>query len=102
MSAKTIRKALGTLQDDPDHEEAWGDLAEALGFKGVSSPLAARENPDLDGAELAKLLEAARRAHGARGEDDAVARILEIEVAAANGTDRQATLEAELARVLDR
>jgi tetratricopeptide (TPR) repeat protein len=102
MSAKTIRKALGTLQDDPDHEEAWGDLAEALGFQGVTSPLAPREAIELDGAELGKLLESARRAHGSRGEDDAVARMLEIEVAAAHGTDRQAALEAELARVLDR
>jgi golgin subfamily B member 1 len=101
MSAKTIRKALGTLQDDPDHAEAWGDLAEALGFKGVEGPLAPDEDLGMDRAELAKLLEAARRAHGARGEDDAVARLLEMEIAAANGTERQTSLEAELARVLD-
>ena len=48
MSAKTIRKALGTLQDDPDHAEAWGDLTEALGFKGVDSPLQPKENVEMD------------------------------------------------------
>jgi tetratricopeptide (TPR) repeat protein len=101
MSAKTIRKALGTLQDDPDHAEAWADLAEALGFKGADSPLLPKEDVEMESAELASLLEAARRAHARRREDDAVARILEMEVAAANGTDHQASLESELAHVLD-
>src|ERR1700722_3285700 len=101
MSAKTIRKALGTLQDDPEHAEAWKELADAVGFVGVDKPLAQKDDLGMDRGELAKLLEAARRAHETRGEGDAVARILEMEVSAAHGTERQASLEAELARVLD-
>src|SRR5512140_1128697 len=87
MSAKTTAKALGLLQDDPDNEEAWGALREAVGSGA--------------GDETAKLLEAARRAHEARREHDAVAHMLEVEVMAARGTPREAELQAELARVLD-
>jgi tetratricopeptide (TPR) repeat protein len=100
MSAKTIRKALGTLQDDPDHAKAWSELAEAVGFKGVDQPLAAAD-VGMSRDELASLLEAARHAHQIRGEYDAVARILEMEVSLAHGTDREATLETERARVLN-
>jgi len=100
MSAKTIRKALGTLQDDPDHAKAWIELAEALGFGGVEHGLAAAD-VGMAADELAKLLEAARRAHEVRGEYDAVGRILEMEVSLSHGTGRRASLEAELARVLN-
>ena len=103
MSAKTIRKALGTLQDDPDHAQAWTELAEALGFTSVDAALSQAPPADLGMTldELAKLLEAARRAHEMRREYDAVARILELEVAVAHGTEKEAALEAERARVLD-
>jgi golgin subfamily B member 1 len=101
MSAKTIRKALGTLQDDPDHAKAWIELGEAVGFKGVEHPLAAVSDAGMPGGELAKLLEAARREHEVRGEYDAVARILEMEVSLSHGTERRAALEAELARVFN-
>ncbi|HEX8790523.1 MAG TPA: tetratricopeptide repeat protein [Polyangiaceae bacterium] len=89
MSAKTIKSALGLLQDDPDLGEAWESLAEAV----------SKSNMNAD--ELRKLLEAARRAHDARREFDAVARLLAIEAQAAEGTDREAELVAEWARTLD-
>jgi hypothetical protein len=50
MSAKTIKSALGLLQDDPDHEKAWEQLRnDVKGDTGME--------PD----ELIALLEAARR-----------------------------------------
>jgi tetratricopeptide (TPR) repeat protein len=90
MSAKTIKSALGLLQDDPDHAQAWQQLRDEIGGDHGMSP-----------EELAKLLDAARRAHDARREGDAVAKLLEIEVEAVRGTPREADLVAELARVLD-
>ncbi|MGD0530023.1 MAG: hypothetical protein ABSE49_33115, partial [Polyangiaceae bacterium] len=90
MSAKTIKSALGLLQDDPDHGQAWQQLkAEVEGDPGM--------NPE----ELGKLLEAARRAHDLRRETEAVGRMLAIETAAARGGPREAELVAELARVRD-
>jgi len=89
MSAKTIKSALGLLQDDPDLGEAWDSLAAAVG------------ESNMKGDELRKLLEAARRAHEARREFGAVARLLAIEAKAAEGTDREAELVAEWARTLD-
>ena len=90
MSAKTIKSALGQLQDDPDHAQAWRELrAEVAGDPGMSSE------------ELLKLLEAARRAHEGRREIEAVARLLDVESVAARGSPREAELVAELARVLD-
>jgi tetratricopeptide (TPR) repeat protein len=90
MSAKTIKSALGLLQDDPDHAQAW----QQLGDEVVS-------DPGMTAEELGKLLEAARRAHEGRRETEAVARLLRIEAAAAKGTAREAELVGELARVLD-
>src|SRR5579859_1153572 len=90
MSAKTIKSALGLLQDDPDHATAWTQLrGEVEGDAGMPAE------------ELGKLLEAARRAHESRRETEAVSRMLSIEAAAASGTPREAELVAELARVLD-
>ncbi len=90
MSAKTIKGALGLLQDDPDHGQAWQQLkAEVEGDPGM--------NPE----ELGKLLEAARRAHDGRRETEAVARLLAVEAAAARGGPREGDLVAELARVRD-
>src|SRR5580704_15765207 len=90
MSAKTIKSALGLLQDDPDQEQAWQELR---------ADVAA--GSDMSADELRRLLEAARRAHDARREADAVARLLEIEAEAAKGTPREAELVAEWARTLD-
>jgi golgin subfamily B member 1 len=90
MSAKTIKSALGVLQDDPDQETAWQALRADVGG-----------GADMGADDLRRLLEAARRAHDARREYDAVARLLGIEAEAAKGTPREAELVAELARTLD-
>jgi tetratricopeptide (TPR) repeat protein len=90
MSATTIKGALGLLQDDPDRSDAWDELR---GLVGNSS--------DMGSDELAKLLDAARRAHEGRRELEAAARLLRIEVDAVRGTSREPDLIAELARVLD-
>ena len=90
MSAKTIKSALGLLQDDPDHAQAWQQLQdEVSGDTGMAA------------GDLLKLLEAARRAHEARRETDAVAALLAVDAKAASGTPREAELLTELARVLD-
>src|SRR5579863_1525980 len=89
MSAKTIKSALGLLQDDPDNGKAWDALrTELSGDAGMSV------------AELSKLLDAARKAHEGRRELDAVAKLLELEVEIATD-ERKGELLASLARVLD-
>ena len=69
------QSALGLLQDDPD---STAGVARAAARRSTSDP---GMSPD----ELAKLLEAARRRHEARREYDAVARLLEIELAGGAG-----------------
>ncbi|WP_394820879.1 tetratricopeptide repeat protein [Pendulispora albinea] len=106
MSAQTIRNALGVLQEDPDNGRAWADLGEAVGYSrqsGISQPPEGvpPESSELSKEELATLLEGARRAHELRREYEAVARLLQWEVEIAKGTEREAALVAELARVLD-
>ncbi|MEO6418990.1 MAG: hypothetical protein ABIP39_06260, partial [Polyangiaceae bacterium] len=95
MSAKTIRNALGLLQDDPDNEKAWASLATALAEE------AGQDTREMSAADLGKLLESARRAHEMRREYDAVAQLLEIEVGIAKGTDAESDLTSEQARILD-
>src|SRR5215472_8988561 len=99
MSANTLRKALGTLQDDPEQAGAWNELAEAIGFSSPRNPLSG--DGGVSPADLAKLLEAARRAHDMRRESDAVARLLEMQAALAHGTPREVEVLVELARVCD-
>ena len=81
----------------PESERAWRDLAAAVRQDDARQGA----NPKDPGAETAALLESARRAHEGRRELDAVAKLLDIEAAFSKGTDREATLVAELARVLD-
>jgi len=89
----TIRTALGLLQDDPDHEQAWLDLKEAI---GEGKPA------DMDPDEARALLASARRAHEARREHDAVASLLELEVVLAqNDATAEVALLRDLARVCD-
>src|ERR1019366_3463856 len=93
MSAKTIKSALGLLQDDPDSASTWQSLRSQV-----------ENDPGMNADELATLLEAARRVYEGRREYEAVQKILEIELVAApgmSGTPREHTLLAELARVLD-
>ena len=101
MTANTIRNALGVLQDEPDNDQAWTDLREALGYTSEDGTV---DPGELGVAELAPLLEAARQAHEMRREYEAVGELLEIEAALARGSqDRvaEAVLVAELASVRD-
>ena len=101
MSDNGIRNALGILQDEPDNEQAWSELRESLGYSAEGGTLdTGKMVPD----ELARLLEAARKAHEMRREHEAVAELLEIEAALAasmKATERESELVAELARVRD-
>ena len=90
MDSHTIRTALGELQEDPDRKEAWRSLTEAVRDRSGDLPL-----PD-----ALRILSRARRAHGARGEAEAVAELLSIEVGAAQGTADEVRLLAEQATVL--
>lgn len=75
MDSNTIRTALGQLQDDPDLQEAWGALREAL----------RQPDGDLERDELMRLLSAARQRHAERGEWRAAATLLELAVDHADG-----------------
>jgi tetratricopeptide (TPR) repeat protein len=101
MSAQKIRKALGQLQDEPDNDEAWSELRDALGLDESGASKGKRPDPGMSDEELWKLLEAARRAHEMRREYDAVANLLAMEVALARGTEAEADLLEALARVLE-
>lgn len=96
-TANTIRHALGILQDEPDNEQAWSELREALGYTSEEGTV---DPGELAPDELAQLLEAARQAHEMRREYEAVAELLEIESALAMG-EREAELVAALASVRD-
>ena len=100
MSAKTIRSALGQLQDDPENAEALASLRAALGWNEENGSVTYVEE-DLPRADLEKLLEAARKAHEMRREYDAVASLLRLESAFAEGTANELPLLEELARVCD-
>jgi len=90
MTEKTIKSALGLLQDDSDNPQVWEQLRQEVG-----------RDPGMSQGDLARLLEAARRAHDARREYEAVAEMLAVESLAAAGTPQEAELLGELARVLD-
>jgi tetratricopeptide (TPR) repeat protein len=89
MSVETIRMALGRLQDDPENETAWNELAEA-----VTAPAAGVTDSDVE-----RLLGAARAKHEQRREWIAVASLLELEISFAGGTPVEAPMQAELARI---
>ncbi len=90
MSVDTIRVVLGRLQDDPESESAWEQLAEIVTAPGAG--------PD---AEAVRLLEQARSRHERRREWASVARLLEIEISLAAGQPEEAAMQAELARIYD-
>ncbi len=92
MSEQTIRRALGKLQDDPEHEPAWAELQDA-----VLDPAAA----GMDNESLQALLESAREEHAGRHEFEAVARMLELEILLLEGNAREVALQYELVRVLN-
>lgn len=74
-SAKTVRYALGLLQDEPENRDAISDLYRALGFLDESAPIPPTEQPE----ETLRLLESARRGHERRRELEAAYRLLRVE-----------------------
>lgn len=90
MSVDTIRMALGRLQDEPENEAAWNDLAEAVTAPGGGGG---------DDKDVERLLGAARARHEQRREWHAVARLLELELALSPGGPVEAAMQAELARI---
>src|SRR3954471_19180325 len=89
MSVETIRMALGRLQDDPENETAWNELAEA-----VTAP-----DMGISNAEVERLLGMARGRHEQLREWGAVARLLDLEISFASGSAVEAPMQAELARI---
>ncbi len=99
MTATTIRSFLGLLQDEPDDDAVWSQLRSDV----ASTSLRTGKADELGEDALAELLAAARYAHSARGEYEAVERLLAIEAAFAKrwGGEREAELVAELASLRD-
>jgi golgin subfamily B member 1 len=90
MDSQTIRTLLGKIQAEPDSDASYQELADALKEPGG----------DLSQDELFRLLDAAGDKHAQRGEWTAVAALLEIAVAAAQGTPREVDLIKRQAKVL--
>src|SRR5258706_5655457 len=90
MDSQTIRTALGKLQAEPGSKEAWESLQSSVKQAGG----------DLSSDELARLLDSAREKHAERGEWAAGGRLLELAVAAAEGTPRELGLVRDQAKLL--
>src|SRR3954468_4372458 len=90
MDSQTIRNALGKLQAEPGSKEAWESLRSSVKQAGG----------DLSSDELLRLLDSAREKHAERGEWSAAAQLLELAIAGAEGTPREATLVREQAKLL--
>ena len=90
MDSQTIRTALGKLQAEPGSNEAWESLQSSVKQAGG----------DLSPDDLARLLDSAREKHAERGEWTAAARLIELAIAAAEGTPREAPLVREQAKLL--
>lgn len=87
MSVDTIRVVLGRLQDEPESETAWEELAEIV------------TSPGDPGVEMLRLLEHARARFEKRREWLGVARLLEMELSLSTG--EEPAMQAELARICD-
>jgi tetratricopeptide (TPR) repeat protein len=90
MDSQTIRTELGKLQGEPDAEASWQALAKAAESRGG----------DLADDEFLHLVSAARQRHAARGEWQAVDRLLAIAGKTAEGLPEELELLRERARVL--
>jgi tetratricopeptide (TPR) repeat protein len=99
MNANMIRHALGVLQDEPDSDQAWHELRSALAVP-ASALEPAKQDVEANVSSVLSLLEAARRAHAAREEHDAVAMLLEVEASLAAGEESVQRLR-ELASLRD-
>lgn len=89
MSDNDIQKHLRILEERPDDEAALSALEEAVVANGGSQS----NEPN------ARLLEAARRLHVERAEFDTAVRLLELELVACSGPERELELRTELARL---
>src|SRR5689334_13762267 len=90
MDSQTIRNALGKLQAEPGSKEAWESLQSSVTQGGG----------DLSSDELARLLDSAREKHAERGEWSAAAKLVELAIAGAEGSPREAGLVRDQARLL--
>jgi tetratricopeptide (TPR) repeat protein len=91
MSAESVRKLLGGLLDDPESEAVWSQLEE-LAIGGELTNL---------GDEGRASLAVARSALAARGEAEAVAKLLDIEGLLAPSDADRIALARERARLLE-
>src|SRR5437764_467354 len=92
MSAEAVRKLLGSLQEDPDNEQAWTQLEERA-VQGELGQL---------GADGNAWFEDARRRYIETGEAEAAARLLDIEAMISNGDGaRKTAIVRERARLLE-
>ncbi|MFO0554950.1 MAG: tetratricopeptide repeat protein [Polyangiaceae bacterium] len=87
MSVDTIRVVLGRLQDAPESETAWEELAEIVTAPGEL------------GTDILRLLEQARARFEKYREWPSVARLLEMEISLSSR--EEPAMQAELARVFD-
>lgn len=91
MSADKARKLLVSLQDDPENEKAWTALEEgALGGDFAAA-----------GSELRAQLAETRKRFAARGEAEATARILDVEIELTEDPAARGLLLRERAFVLE-
>src|SRR5688572_2119611 len=97
MSEQTIRNTLGQLQDEPDNEQAWNALDNQI----LNASKGGETDAGLSVDDVSNLLTSARHAHEMRREYEAVERLLKIQVAALRGSEKEADVVADLARVAD-
>lgn len=90
MDGQTVRTALGTIQINPSAEEAWQNLHDEV-LEGGG---------DLSTEDALTLLHAARDRHAARGESEAVARLLELAARLEPDAEQRVSALIELAQVL--
>ena len=87
-----VRKLLGSLEEDPQNEGAWTQLEE----RAVGGELASMTG------ESVQWFEDTRKVYLDRGEAEAAARLLDVEVLVADGdAKRKAALVRERARILE-
>lgn len=90
MASLTVSRYLGMLRDDPEDRAAVDGLREAL----------ASGDPERIGEQPDRLIEVARHGHERRGELQAVAWLIEVELASGEGDPRfRAALYRELGRL---
>ncbi|MBI5515280.1 MAG: hypothetical protein HY909_15995, partial [Deltaproteobacteria bacterium] len=91
MSADKVRKLLASLHDDPENDKAWSSLEERAIEGEFAQP----------GSEAPAWLAQGRAELLARGEAEAAARLLDLEVLACADPPGKARLLRERARVLE-